>query len=582
MSDQVQVPPPVATDLFEKRWVKTLLFLLIPGAIFMLICAGIRVSQYGIDHTIVVLCQKQLVPGESGVMRITLIDDDAGFFLPERVSAKLIRDGRRFPLFDGEVLSAGYAVARNFKVPRLAPGNATLEIHVYFDNRQRVIRKSVKLVSSYPHSRLTYPSDVRPDAPISRARVNNTIIRLFPEGRGAPAGLPSLLFVQTTDVGDAPLSAPYRLQLPVFKKGESPRVVTGTTDAFGLDAFMVAPTDLQFPIQVSDAVTANKGIGERAAATSYTETAAEPQQSPDTSEDSADSDSTATPEQMPAVHPTVLMPTVVYSGMKLDFREPIVRKGEKIELKVQGISRGEPLYLDVYQGNRWVYSTTGWLGDDGRASFVFDPPATGILRIQVTASPIQYSRNVVVRHIYARSDNENDAEIIEKIAAVQNRPLLRTWLHKAAARVQSTPSESPGPMLAAFALSTLYQGHAEASTLVSSRKDDDAELISFKKSFQTGLMIAILLLGGAVSVLIAVIAWQSGRRQKLLTRMILEEDDEIGELPEDGVLVQRATTPWSHTRRFASGVQVVTLFLVILAAFTAIALLVMTMSWNQL
>ncbi len=581
MSDQVQVSPPVATDLFEKRWVAILLFLLIPGAIFTLICAGIRVSQYGIDHTIVVLCQKQLVPGQSGVMRITLIDDDAGFFLPERVSAKLIRDGRRFPLFDGEVLSAGYAVARNFKVPRMPPGNATLEIHVYFDNRQRVIRKPVELVSSYPLSRLTYPSDVRPDAPISHARANNAVVRLFPEGRGAPAGLPSLLFVQTTDDGDTPLSAPYRLQLPVFKKGESPRVVTGTTDTFGLDAFVVSPTDLQFPILVSDAVN-DDGTGENAAAMSDTDMAADRQQSPVNSEDNTDSDGTDSPEQTPTVHPAVLMPTVVYSGMKLDFREPIVGKGEKIELKVQGISGGEPLYLDVYQGNRWVYSTTGWLGDEGRASFVFKPPATGILRIQVTASPIQYSRNVVVRHIYARSDDENDAEIIEHIAAVQKRPLLRKWLFKAAARVKSTPSESPGPMLAAFALSTLYQGHAEASTLVSSRKDDDAELIAFKKSFQTGLMIAILLLGGAVSALIAVIAWQSARRQKLLTRMILEEDDEIGELPDDGALVQRTTARWAHTRRFASGVQVVTLFLVILAAFTAIALLVMTMSWYQL
>ena len=58
MESDATAPKP---DLFDRKPVRIGLFVVIPAVIFVLVCAGIRVSQYGINHTIVVVGQQQLL-----------------------------------------------------------------------------------------------------------------------------------------------------------------------------------------------------------------------------------------------------------------------------------------------------------------------------------------------------------------------------------------------------------------------------------------------------------------------------------------------------------------------------------------
>ncbi|MBN2525547.1 MAG: hypothetical protein JXR76_04075 [Deltaproteobacteria bacterium] len=519
-------------------------------------------------------------------MRITLIDDNSGFFLPQRVAARLRLWKKTIPLFDGEVVDTGYAVARNFSLPSLNATDGVLEIDVYFDGQRRRIEKKVKLAPRYPAGKLVYPSDTKSDVVVAKAMVGNTIMRVFPEGRGAPAGLTSLLFVQTSNENEQPVSAPYRFELPVFKKGESPKEISGQTDMFGLDAFVIRPTDLHYPMKVLN--VADRGDSGLAADANSNP----PPKGPDiplstpskgaggiSDADSIETDS----ESDVAVTPTTLTPPVVYSGMKMDMQSPLIDADKPIILSLQQISGGEPVYLDIFKGAQWLYSETDWVGDDGRAQFDVSPPASGILRIQITSSPLQFTRNVIVRHVYVKKAGEDDLAALKQIVAAQKNNGQKKWLTHA---VQQLASEKDGgrvSLLAAFALSRLYKGHNNLPLLVSSRKEDDAALNTFKKNFQTGLMVAILLLGAAVAILIAVIAVQSSRKQRQLTQMILDDADDIDEIADESDEDTKTTVSNRLSASRVTGwIQIGTLFLVILAAFAAIALLVLTMSWNQM
>ena len=148
-------------DLFDRRWVRLGLFIVVPAMIFALICVGIRVSQYGIDHTIVVLGQRHLLADSHAAIRVTLIADGEGFFQPERIAGHLVRGENRYPLFDGAVHDAGYALARNFKVPQISEGPAVLELDIRFDEKRRLVRANVEVVAEPPAERLTVPSDVK-------------------------------------------------------------------------------------------------------------------------------------------------------------------------------------------------------------------------------------------------------------------------------------------------------------------------------------------------------------------------------------------------------------------------------------
>ncbi|MBN2339918.1 MAG: hypothetical protein JXX29_23490 [Deltaproteobacteria bacterium] len=557
-------------DLFEKMWVKVLLFVLIPGAVFVLISAGIRVSQYGIEHTIVVLCQKQLVSGSTGAMRVTLIDDNAGFFLPERISAVLEKNAKRYPLFDGEVLETGVAVSRNFELPLLKSGPAVMEIQVYFDKQRRVIRKPVSIVGSSPKPRFAVPSDTKPDIIVAKASDGAHFVRVYTEGRGAPSGLSSLLFVQTTDSDGNPVESDYRLALPTFsKKDKKSNVISGRTGRFGLDAFPIQPLDLHYPITVEsteDVGDARGGID--------TDIAPDTDSGTDAKDTDSGEDSDGKSEVQKA--PQILAPPVVYSGMKVDFASPLVAEGEPIVAKVQQISGGETVYLDVFKGGQWLYSTSGWVGAEGTAEIRFDAPADGVLRIQVTNSPMQFTRNVAVRHVYVMDGAEDYRAAFQMIAAMGKGTTHHdAWLASVSAQLQQEKAPEDINLLTAFALSRLYQGHSELPVLVSSRKEDDAALNAFKATFQTGLMVAILLLGAAVAVLITVIAWQSIKRQQRVTQMIMDDNSADEVLGDDVPDLSVA----AKTSRLSQWIQIGTLFLVVISAFFAIGLLVMTLSW---
>ena len=120
------VGPP--REMFERRGVRLTVFVLVPAVIFVLICAGIRISSYGINHTILVFGQKELVLGRPAAIRIALMSDSAEFFLPTGMTGHLVRGDERHLLFDGPVSDQGYALARNFRVPQMALGPAELEL----------------------------------------------------------------------------------------------------------------------------------------------------------------------------------------------------------------------------------------------------------------------------------------------------------------------------------------------------------------------------------------------------------------------------------------------------------------------
>ncbi|MBN2718909.1 MAG: hypothetical protein JXX14_23890 [Deltaproteobacteria bacterium] len=597
------VPPTQVVDLFDKRWVKLLLFVLIPAAVFVLISAGIRVSQYGIDHTIVIMCPQKLVAGSNSAMRVTLIDDASGFFLPQRITATLTRNGRVHTLFDSEVMESGFAVSRNFRVPSVQSGPATLKITVFFDSRFRIIEKRVHIVADYPRGTLSTPSDVKPDVIVATAKSGDATLRLYPEGRGAPAGLPSLLFVQTVDGDTQPLPAPYLLQMPVFKKGEQATEISGVTDELGLDAFVIAPTDLHYPIKVlnptppvdrrpkdASAVSDTDSTPPATSPAHATDPATAPENAPDPALqiDTADTSSGASHGgALPAPEFKTLAPAVVYSGIKMDFKSPIIPANQPIDMTLQQISGAEPVYLDVFKGNQWLHSETGWVGDDGNASFSFAPPATGILRIQASSSPLRFSRNIAVRHVYVeqagpKPPKNRTAAILTDILSQQTDPVQRRWLDAVIQRLNNGMTAPRQQLLAAFALSRLYRGHSELPELISSRKDDDAALNGFKHKFQIGLTIAILMIGFSVAVLIFAIAIQAAKKQKALTQLIMDgTDDNIGEMSAEDEADESSRRQRATVGRYAQWIQIGILFLVVLAAFAAIALLIMTLSWNQ-
>lgn len=97
--------------------------------------------------------------------------------------------------------------------------------------------------------------------------------------------------------------------------------------------------------------------------------------------------------------------------------------------------------------------------------------------------------------------------------------------------------------------------------------------LRLKTPLKSRLMIAISLVGLSLAIVIAIIAWQGVRRQKLITEQILNEASLESETNETQQLSKRGQlTVW-----FQIGI----LFFVITAAFFAIALLIYTLSWGH-
>jgi hypothetical protein len=527
-------------DLFDRKPVRFVLFVAIPAVIFALVCAGIRVSQYGINHTIVVMGQRQLLSGSPAALRVTLIADDQGFFLPDRLSAHLVRAKERHQLFDGDASDAGYALGLNFRVPKLAPGPATIELDIRFDDRRRVVRTDVEIVGEPPAEELIVPGDVNLALEPLPVVKDGALIAVLTEDRGAPTGLTSVLFLRATRDGQ-PVSADLSVGLPAGDGGE-PATSEQRTDRLGIIALPIKPLELSAPIRIAGATAAAQ---------------------PDAGVDGG--------AAQPAAQ-AYLFPRIVYGGLTAALHDPIVRKGEAIRTTVSQISGGGPLYAEVFKDGRWVLAASGWMS--GTAAEVdIRPPVTGLLRIQFTTSALAPGKTVAVRHVYVLDEGQdlNDGlrAILERI---EGSAADRSW----AEQVFTMPLERGGfdrRVAAAFALSRLYAGHQVLPRLVSSRKEDDAELAEFKASFQRYVMLTIVLVGVGVALLIGMIAFQTHRRQARLSLM-LDDDRDEGPQPD------YVTDVGARGARRRVLLQGVILFVILIGAFASIALLVDTLTWG--
>jgi hypothetical protein len=527
-------------DLFDRRGVKMALFVAIPAIVFLLVSAGITVSRYGIDHTILVFCQSKLVAGWPAALRVALISDDGRFFLPERMTGRLVRDGESHLMFDGAVADRGYALARNFKVPKVEAGPADLELTIYFDKRRRTVKAPITVVDEPPREPLVVPKDIADSKRYSEVLLDTQRVQVFTEDRGAPTGLSSVIFVRSIEENGTPASIDLQL-VQTNVKGENQRELT--TDRVGLAAFAIRPLDLAYPMKVPGSRIAR----EEAAP--------------------ADGGLKVSPED---AH---LFPKIVYGGITATAHNPLVRHGESIRLAAGQIASAGPVYADVFHQGRWVQAVSSWFSG-GRAMFEIMPATNGLLRVQLTTNVLSPGNTVAVRHFYSLTEGQSlDDAIRELLKRQRDSEQHGSWVKA----VENMPLESGAGydrrLLGAFVLATLYEGHAEIPTLISSRKEDDAELLAFKNHFKRGVMVAILALGLGVSSLIVMMAVGAFRRQQRITQMILMEGEDGDELEKNK---PKGIGANATGRVYLQGFIV---FLIILAAFASIALLIDTMTW---
>ncbi len=510
-------------DLFERRWVRVGLFIVVPAMIFALVCVGIRVSQYGIDHTIVVLGQRQLLADSPAAIRVTLIADGEGFFQPERITGHLVRGEERHLLFDGAVHDAGYALARNFKVPQISEGPAILELDIRFDEKRRIVRANVEVAAEPPGEGLTVPSDVKLYDMKIRVGTDGDFAQALTEDRGAPTGLSSVVFLRTADSTGGPVSIPLELGIPGAGLSSEMTLEEHRTDNLGLTALMVKPVDLDYPIKVGEAY---------------------------------------------------LFPRVVYGGLNAMVHNPIASRNEAVKVNVKQITRGGPIYADLFHRGRWIHASSDWVSGDGSARLTFRPRVTGPVRLQLTNSALGPGRSVAVRHLYILDEDEDFNDGLRAVLGMLRGEDDGPW----ARAVLSRPLESgvgfDRRLLAAFSLSRLYAGHHTVERLINSRSEDDEELSEFKTAIQRAVMLIILLLGIAVAVVIGLISSGARRRQERITMMILNNCEGDDPSPGDGAGPSRG----SRARTVLQGLA---LLLIIVGAFASIAILIDTMTWGN-
>jgi hypothetical protein len=511
-----------------------MLIIAIPAAIFLLVSAAIRVSTYGIDHTIIVLGQRQLVAGWPAAVRVSLISDDERFFLPSRMTGHLVRGDARHKLFDGSVTDNGYALARNFRVPQMAPGSAELELEIHFDDRRRMVQAEVEIVDSPPQEKLIVPSDSKRQEPSAEVILDGNRFQVYTEDRGAPTGLTSLLFIRAQTPDGAPVATEIPVLLPSMPGGAQQEKTVISTDRSGLHAMLAKPMALAFPIRLPGA--------DRSGETSH----------------------------------ATLRPKVVYAGIVALMHNPLVRFGERLRMAARQISSGGPVYADVFFKGRWVQAQSAWFGGKG-AKLEIDLPVKGIGRVQMTTSAFMPGPAVAVRH-FCTLDKEEDisdglARVLKELIASSESD--REWARALLEMEKERRGSFDRMQAAAFALSRLYRGHQKVPTLISSRREDDKELGAFKTRFQRLIMVAIIAIGCGVALLIALMALQSRSRQQRMARMILEEDESetAGQWHTD--MGTRAAGEARRNALFQGAV----MFFIILGAFIAIAVLVDTMTW---
>jgi hypothetical protein len=538
-------------DLFDRTWVKVGLFGAVPLVVFALVSAGIRVSQMGVDHTVVVLGQRQLLADTPAALRVTLISDDQGYVLPTRLGAWLVRGGQRRALVCGPVEDAGDAAALNLAVPAWPPGPASLEIEIHFGERRRLVHADVDIVDRPPPDELTVPADTRIDAAPSRVRLADNTVEAFTEDRGAPTGLSSALFLRVVDRSGAPAAIPVEIVVP----GAAENGVTRErADRLGLAALPFRPIDTNCPVTVVGGRPRDDGTPGADAG--------------------PDAGSPETPAEEDGVSDTPLLPPIIFNGIAASIHSPIARRDEPIRVTVSQVAQGGAVYLDLFKDGRWIWAGSAPCTASGSARVDLRPPVDGLLRLQVTASALMPGSTVAVRHLHVLGRDENPTAALRAILGrLSPSPIDGPWARAALTLPLEAGAGFDRDLAAAFALSRLYRGHAAIEPLVSSRREDDRELSDFKGTFQSGVMIVILLIGLGVVGLIGTIAFQARRRQERITAMIAADagdgDDEAGHLTDVGAREGRG-------RLLLQGF---VLLVIVMGAFASIALLVATMTW---
>lgn len=537
-------------DLFDRRWIKWTLFVLMPALVFVLVSAGIRVSQYGIDHTILVFGDRTVVAGRETALRISLLADDGRFFLPEHLTVRLARKETQHVVFDDAVSDRGAALGVNFELPALPEGSYELQLDVRFDNKRRIVRAPIQVTAAPPDELLTIPEDATEVGTFPVLVKDGIEIRLFEDDRGTPTGLASTIYIQTLDKDGRPASAPLAMVLP-WRGAE---ILERETDKLGLFAMTLSPPALDARIQVKGAHYKSSSPSVEPPQNTHPLTASTPE-----------IEDAGVQSEAP---PKVLAPKLIYTGISALVTEPISSLGNPVEVIVEQISNGGAVYADLYHDGRLVQASSGWISGN-RAKIQIKPKKSGLYRLQLYTTPIDPGNAVAVRHFYVTNGDENAVFalrlLLQKCAAQESD---RPW----AEAMEALPLEQGGyevQKAAAFLLARLYRGHRHPESLVSSRREDDAELGAFKGEFQRMIMIAVIALGLGVSCFVGLCALAAHRRQQQMTRMILSDG-------EDGL--------FPNSEGKGSGrmvLQVLILLLIVLGAFVSIAVLVDTMTWMQ-
>ena len=272
----------------------------------------------------------------------------------------------------------------------------------------------------------------------------------------------------------------------------------------------------------------------------------------------------------------MVFPKVVYAGLTAQLHNPIVWKDNPMRVTARQISPSGPVYADLFHQGRWVQAVSGWFGG-GKVDLEIRPAMKGLGRLQITTSAIVPGKTVAVRHFYVLDKDETYENGLRAVLKeLESSEMDGEW----AKACSSVPLERgvgfDRRLAAAYALSRLYDGHQAIPKLISSRREDDAELNEFKASFQNMVMLAIVLLGVGVTSLIAMMAVQAQKRHQRITMMIMEEDTDEGSSMEWRTdMGERA----SKRRVVFLGV---ILILIIMGAFASIALLINTLRWYHL
>jgi hypothetical protein len=427
-------------------------------------------------------------------------------------------------------------------------GQCRVLLELEFSGKRQRVSYEVTLSHDPPPESLALPGDLPKEARPSTVWVGPRRIEVFTEDRGAPTGLSSVVFLRATSDDFAP--SPGELLGRFSEEGEWNEL---RPDALGLVALPLRPFDMSARLTVRGSRRAHQGPPAEPSAAG-------------TKGDAASSE---------PVSDARLEPLVVYSGISLAVHNPLLQDQEPLRLTARQLSSHGPLLVDAFQNGRYVAGFNGRF-QGGVADVRLRLPGPGLYRLQLASSPFSTDKALAVRHVYALSASESPNDALRLLLdRLSDSEADRRWAQQAA----KTPLEQgvgfDRQTLAAFALARLYGGARPLERLLSSRQEDDAELARFKNLFQRGVMFSILLLGMGVAALFCLLAISASRRQGRITAMILSEP-----IPDH----DQQADPWhtDHGRaedRWRTPLSAAVLFVVVLGAFAALAVLVFVLRW---